>query len=98
MEYEEPKYTEIKVFEDFEEDQEDKVKEWIIAKSLTSCLPWYIVNYGEDGAYVYECPTQKDAEGLLKAWHTEGSHSDHDTYEVYHNGQEHEYEISATIK
>lgn len=87
-------YKRVKDFE-WDDDMEALVKAFLKTASPTS---WFVVNYGEGGGDIYECPTKKDVEGLLTAFHIEGSHTDHDIYEVYHNGKKYNYEVSTTIK
>jgi len=58
---------------------------------------WIIVNRGEGCTQVYRCPSKKDVEDFLKAIHEEGSHTDHDTYEIYHARKQYDYKVSVQV-
>jgi len=58
---------------------------------------WMIVDFAEDVISFFECPTKADAEELLYDFHTEGSHTDHNTYEVWHNRRQFQYKITTSI-
>jgi len=82
------------VFEYNNSGQEAMVNDFIKKGSQTV---WYVVKYSEDGAFIYECPTKKDAEELLTDFHIEGSHTDNDSYEVYNASKEHDWDVRAII-
>ena len=58
---------------------------------------WYVVNGMEDGTMIYGFNNKKAVEDWLTEVHTEGSHSDHDTYEVYEGQIKRSYDVKAVV-
>lgn len=84
----------MRLYEDYKEFECGKNKQ---ALAFIPRDKWTVVNYAEDGIFVYIFSTKQKAEEFLLAIHTEGSHTDNDTYEIYYLGKEFDYELKIVI-
>ena len=58
---------------------------------------WTIINQREDSINRIEFNNRAELIESLIAYHTEGSHTDHDTYDIYYDGNSYNYHINITL-